>query len=51
MQLFQLLLNFKAVVSQGLIKERAVPPGEIKKAIEQKKKFERDPKRHTLEES
>ncbi|MGB7293216.1 MAG: type II toxin-antitoxin system RelE/ParE family toxin [Thermodesulfobacteriota bacterium] len=32
-----------AVVSQGL------PPIEIRKALERKKKFERDPKRHTLE--
>ncbi len=39
-----------AVVSQGLVKERIVPPIEIKKAIERKQKFERDPKRHTLEE-
>ena len=39
-----------AVVSQGLVKERIIPTIEIKKAIERKKKFERDPKRHTLEE-
>ncbi len=40
-----------AVVSQGLVKERTIPSKEIEKAIERKKKFERDPKRHTLEES
>ena len=39
-----------AVVSQGLVKERMIPPIEIRKAIERKKKFERDPKCHTLEE-
>jgi len=39
-----------AVVSQGLVKERIIPTIEIKKAIERKKKFERDPKCHTLEE-
>ena len=39
-----------AVASQGLVKERIIPTIEIKKAIERKKKFERDPKCHTLEE-
>jgi phage-related protein len=38
-----------AVVSQGLVKERTIPPIEIRKAVERKKKFERNPKRHTLE--
>ena len=38
-----------AVVSQGLVKERIIPPIEIRKALERKKKFERDPRRHTLE--
>ena len=39
-----------AVVSHGLVKEAAVPPKEIEKAIERKRKFERDPKGHTYEE-
>jgi phage-related protein len=39
-----------AVVSQGLVKKRMIPPIEVKKAIDREKKFERDPKRHTLEE-
>lgn len=39
-----------AVVSHGLVKERITPSIEIMKAIERKKKFEWDPKRHTLEE-
>lgn len=40
-----------AVVSHGLVKEAAVPPKEIEKAIERKRNFERDPKGHTYEES
>lgn len=39
-----------AVLSHGLTKERAVPPKEIDRAVERKKKFESDPKRHTLEQ-
>jgi hypothetical protein len=39
-----------AVVSHGLVKEAAVPPKEIEKAIERKRKFERNPKAHTHEE-
>lgn len=39
-----------AVLSHGIIKEREVPPNEIDRAIERKKKFERDPKRHTHQE-
>ena len=30
--------------------KRAVPPKEIDRAVERKKKFESDPKRHTLEQ-
>jgi hypothetical protein len=39
-----------AVVSHGLLKERAVPPHEIDLAIKRKKAFEADPKRHTYAE-
>ncbi len=40
-----------AVLSHGLVKERAVPPKEIDRAVEEKGKFEADPKRHTHEET
>jgi hypothetical protein len=40
-----------AVVSHGLTKEQQVPPREIDKAIERMKKFEANPKRHTLKPS
>lgn len=40
-----------AVLSHGLVKERAVPPKEIDRAVERKRKFEADPKRHTHEEA
>ncbi len=39
-----------AVVSHGLVKAAAVPPKEIEKAIERKRKFEKNPKAHTYEE-
>lgn len=39
-----------AVLAHGLMKERVVPPKEIDRAIERKKKFEANPKRHTHEE-
>ena len=39
-----------AVVSHGLVKEAAVPPKEIDKAIERKRQFEKNPKAHTHEE-
>jgi hypothetical protein len=38
-----------AVVSQGLTKERRVPPREIDAAISRMKKFEADPARHTFQ--
>ncbi len=38
------------VVSHGLVKEAEVPPKEIEKAIERKRKFEKNPKAHTYEE-
>ena len=34
------------VVSHGLVKERQVPALEIEKAMERKKRFEQDPRRH-----
>lgn len=40
-----------AVVSHGLIKERAVPPKEIERAIERKKRFTANPAKHTHQES
>jgi len=36
-----------AVISHGLEKEDEVPPKEIEKAIERKRKFEQNPKAHT----
>ena len=36
------------VVSHGLVKEGIVPEVEINRAIERKRKFEADPKRHTF---
>jgi phage-related protein len=39
-----------AVLSHGLVKEAQVPPKEIDKAIERKRKFEKNPKAHTHEE-
>ena len=39
--------NVAAVISHGLIKEQKVPRTEIDLAIQRKKRFERDPQRHT----
>ena len=39
-----------AVVSHGLVKEAAVPAKEIEKAIERKRRFEKNPQAHTHEE-
>lgn len=39
-----------AVVSHGLVKEAEVPAKEIEKAIERRRKFEKNPKVHTHEE-
>ncbi len=36
------------VISHGLLKERVVPPREIDGAVERRKRFEADPKRHTF---
>jgi phage-related protein len=38
------------VVSHGIVKEQAVPPEEIDRAIECKKRFEANPSKHTYEE-
>jgi phage-related protein len=37
-----------AVVSHGLAKERTIPLGEIKRALERMEEFEHDPQRHTF---
>ena len=39
-----------AVIAHGITKERAVPAGAIDLAIERKKKFMKDPDRHTYRE-
>lgn len=38
-----------AVVSHGIVKERIVPPREIDKAVERKRRFEKNPKFHFAE--
>lgn len=38
--------SIAAVVSHGILKERAVPPKEIDRAIERKKLFELNPAKH-----
>ena len=42
--------NVAAVLSHGLVKERAVPTAEIDRAVERKKRFSKNPKQHTYEE-
>lgn len=39
--------NTAAIVAHGIVKESAVPPKEIEKAIERKKEFESNPTKHT----
>ncbi len=39
-----------AVVAYGIVKEGAVPPREIDRAIERKKRFEANPAKHRQEE-
>ncbi len=39
-----------AVVSHGLVKEAEVPAKEIERAIERRRKFEKNPRVHTYEE-
>ena len=40
-----------AVVSHGVVKERVVPPKEIDRAVDRRKRFEANPRRHTYEEA
>jgi phage-related protein len=40
-----------AVVSHGIVKEAAVPPTEIERAMRRKKQFEANPSKHTYEET
>ncbi len=40
-----------AVVSHGIVKEQAVPPKEIDRAVDRKQAFEKAPARHTYEET
>jgi len=42
--------NVAVVLSHGLVKERAVPPVEIDRAIERKRIFDRNPMKHTHKE-
>lgn len=39
-----------AVVAQGIVKEKAVPPKEIERARQRKRMFEQDPGTHTYQE-
>ena len=39
-----------AVLAHGIIKESAVPPREIERTMERKRRFETNPKKHTHEE-
>ena len=41
--------NVAAVVSHGCTKERAVPPIEIERAVQRRRRYLRDPARHTQE--
>ena len=40
-----------AIVSHGIVKERAVPPKEIDRALGRKKRFEANPAKHRQGES
>jgi hypothetical protein len=35
------------VLAHGLVKERTVPPADIERAIERRRRFEADPETHT----
>ncbi|MDH5669501.1 MAG: hypothetical protein OEY86_15995 [Nitrospira sp.] len=39
-----------AVLTHGLVKEREVPTKDIQRALERKRRFERDPQAHTYRE-
>ncbi len=43
--------NAAVVISQGLVKERAIPPREIDRAVWRKARFEGDPIKHTYGEA
>ena len=43
--------NAIGVLSHGIVKERVVPPKEIDRAIERRKKFEKAPEEHTYKET
>ena len=38
-----------AVLTHGLVKEKAVPNVDIERALNRKRKFERDPEKHTFQ--
>lgn len=38
------------VVSHGLTKEQRVPPSEVRRALDRKRRFEKNPRGHTYEE-
>ena len=40
-----------AIVSHGIVKERAVPPKEIERALERSKRFEMNPAKHRYGET
>lgn len=40
----------RAVITHGLVKGQEVPPGEINQAIERRKNYQNDPKKHTYSE-
>lgn len=43
--------NVAAILSQGLVKETAVPPVEIDRAVERKQRFEQNPELFTYREA
>ena len=43
--------NIAAVLSHGIVKEGRVPPTETERAIERKRRFERNAARHTHREA
>ena len=43
--------NKATVLAVGVIKEKRVPPAEIDKAVERRKKFEQDPQTHSYQRS
>ena len=48
--LYFFLDDIAAVLAHGLVKESGVPPKGIERALERRKRFELNPKRHTYEE-